>query len=135
MAWHGDSITRILAGIEPQQAAQKALHNVHSIWEILLHIIAWEQVVVKCLQENSYTGVQGEDDWPPVRESADDAWETAVKLLIDTTSTLNALISAFPGQQLHTRVPGQPFTYYQLFHGVVQHNLYHAGQLGILKKQ
>lgn len=133
-AWHGDSITRILAGIQPQQAAQKPLQNVHSIWEIVLHIIAWEQVVVKCLQGIPYTPVRGENDWPPVKENTADAWEAAVKLLTDTTSTLHGLIGSFPEQQLHTPVPGKSFTYYQLFHGVVQHNLYHAGQIGILKK-
>ena len=133
-AWHGDSVMQILSDIGPQQAARKSLQNIHSIWEIVLHIIAWEQVVVQCLQGNPYTKIHGEDDWPPVKEVTSDAWRVALQLLTETTSTLNALISSFPEHQLHEKVPGQTRTYYQLFHGVVQHNLYHAGQIGILKK-
>ena len=133
-AWHGDSLMRLLSDIDAHHAAKKSLQNIHSIWEIVLHLIAWEQVAVKCLQGQPYTMIHEEDDWPPVRPADAEAWHTTVQLLADNTSTLTSLIADFQEQQLHDQVPGQTFTYYQLFHGLVQHNLYHAGQIGILKK-
>ena len=133
-AWHGDSLMQLLSDIDAQQAANKTLQNIHSIWEIVLHIIAWEQVAITCLEGQPYTMIHGEDDWPPVNTPSPDAWQSTVQNLRDSTSALNALIIDFQERRLHEPVSGQPFTYYQLFHGLVQHNLYHAGQIGILKK-
>jgi uncharacterized damage-inducible protein DinB len=133
-AWHGDSITRILQGITSEKALQKPIRNVHSIWEIVLHMIAWEHVVVTCLQGETYEGVQDEQDWPPVKETDQEAWQSALKRLAETTSKLKELMLSFPEAKLHEKVPGRNFTFYRLLHGMIQHNLYHGGQIAMLKK-
>ena len=48
-AWHGPSLTALLGDVKPEQAAGKPIPGVHSIWELVLHIIAWERVVVRRL--------------------------------------------------------------------------------------
>ena len=42
--WHGPSLKEILSGVTAEQAAAKPLANAHSIWEITLHVAAWEGV-------------------------------------------------------------------------------------------
>jgi len=132
--WHGDPIKRILQDIDPQQAFRKPSQNVHSLWEIILHIIAWEKVVLKSLQGAAYTMLHDEDDWPLAKEPSSEAWQATLKVLEETTETLRTLIAAFPETKLHEQVPGQNFTFYMALHGVIHHNLYHAGQIAILKK-
>lgn len=133
-AWHGDSMTHILQGIDPGKASQKPVQHIHSVWEIVLHIIAWEQVVVSCLQGEAYEGVQGEQDWLPVKEVSLEAWQTTLKRLEDITLRLKESILSFPEAKLHENIPGRTFSFYVLIHGVIQHNLYHGGQIAILKK-
>ena len=133
-AWHGDSIMQLLSDIDAEHAANKSLQNIHSIWEIVLHLIAWEEIAIQCLQGQAYIMIHGEDDWPPVKAATPEAWHATVQQLKDNSSTLDILIANFQEESLHEQVPGQEFSYYQLFHGLVQHNLYHAGQIGILKK-
>ena len=47
---------------------------------------------------------------------------------------LQETILQLEDSRLKDRVPGQPYSVYFLLHGVVQHDLYHAGQIAILKK-
>ena len=44
-AWHGDSVLELLAGVNAKTAAARPIKNAHSIWEILLHIAAWDDAV------------------------------------------------------------------------------------------
>jgi uncharacterized damage-inducible protein DinB len=46
-AWHGDSVVELLAGVDAKTAAARPIKNAHSIWEILLHIAAWDDVIVR----------------------------------------------------------------------------------------
>jgi hypothetical protein len=133
-AWHGDSITRILDGVDAPKAFHKPFQTIHSIWEIALHIIAWEQVVLKSLQGATYTMLHGEDDWPLVKEPNQEAWQATLKDLEETTAMLKKAMVSFPETKLHEQVPGQNFTFYIALEGITQHNLYHMGQIAILKK-
>ena len=134
-AWHGDAITKILQGIDPEKASQKSVQHIHSIWEIVLHMIAWEQVVINSLHGETYKGVGGEQNWPPVKETTPEVWRFTLKRLEETTLKLKESILSFPEATLHENVPGQNFTFYVLIHGVIQHNLYHGGQIALLKKR
>jgi hypothetical protein len=43
-------------------------------------------------------------------------------------------VAALPEARLRDRVPGKRYDFYHLLHGIAQHELYHAGQIAILKK-
>src|SRR5262245_66033589 len=72
-AWHGPSLKEILSGVTAEQAAAKPLANAHSIWELTLHIAAWEGVLTRRL-----AGVRmdepEEGDLPAVSEGGEEAW-------------------------------------------------------------
>lgn len=64
-AWHGPAVVEILEGITAPQAAARPLHGAHSIWEITLHIAAWERAVLRRLH-GERAELLTEEDWPAV---------------------------------------------------------------------
>ncbi|MBI3696187.1 MAG: DinB family protein, partial [Acidobacteria bacterium] len=76
-AWHGPSILELLAGVTATQAGAKPLPGAHSIWEIVLHITAWVDAARRRV-EGEEAKLSAEQDWPPVRETTERAWEAAL---------------------------------------------------------
>src|SRR5262245_45404415 len=79
-AWHGPSLEEILDGISANQAAAKPIASAHSIWEIVLHIAAWQDVVRVRLEGQSIS-LPDEGDWPAVAELTDGQWKLALERL------------------------------------------------------
>ena len=132
-AWHGDPLMKVLDGITAQQAAAHPIKHAHSIWEIVNHLRAWRGAVPIRLQ-GKVKELHGAEDWPPVTDTSDSAWRNCLRDLEEKTeSYLNAL-RAFPETKLADLVPARDHSFYVLLHGMVQHDLYHAGQISLLKK-
>jgi uncharacterized damage-inducible protein DinB len=132
-AWHGPSVRELLADVSAERAIAKPLGNAHSIWEIVLHIATWERVVRHRLAGEDITPSL-EEDWPPVQEASEMAWKAAVDSLEKGHHELQSQIARLSDAQLQDQVVGQHDSVYQLVHGIIQHDLYHAGQVAILKK-
>ena len=78
--------------------------------------------------------VYGTDrDWPAVDEASANAWTEATGSLFRDADRLERAIEAFTDDRLGARVPGRDYDFYRLFHGNVQHALYHGGQIALLK--
>jgi len=135
-AWHGDSVLELLQGVDAKMAAAHPIKNAHSIWELLLHIAAWDGAVLTRIGGTAVHLVD-EQNFPPVKDTSDAAWRKAIEHAKDTHNTLVKAVTAFPDSRLHEQVPGKTENYYNffyLFSGIVQHELYHAGQIALLKK-
>ena len=132
-AWHGPSLTEVLAGVPAEKAAAKPIAGAHSIWELVLHVIAWERVVIRRLGGETIDSLDPQEDWPAIPDQSETAWRKALAQLKSTHDDLFLAISKFPEGRLNDKVSGK-YPYYALLHGVIQHNLYHAGQIAILKK-
>jgi len=135
-AWHGDSLLKILSGVTAEQAATHPIPNAHSIWELVLHIAAWDGAVVRRLAGES-GGVSKARNFPVITDTSEGAWHSALDRLQQVHRELVATVAAFPDSRLNRRVSGKKpahHTYYYMLHGVVQHELYHAGQIALLKK-
>jgi uncharacterized damage-inducible protein DinB len=129
-AWHGPSLQELLNGVTAVQAAAKPVSGAHSIFELVLHITAWLREALAVMEGKQYETLKGEKDWPPVSET----WQGALDDLGSTTKTLIAAIRAMPDETLNENAGGAEYNFYFLLHGVVQHNLYHAGQIALLKR-
>ena len=135
-AWHGDSVMEILADVEAKTAAAHRIKNAHSIWELVLHIAAWDGAV---LRRAGGTAVRlgDKENFPPVADTSEAAWGKAIEHLKTTHDQLVRAVAAFPDSRLQEQVPGKKEKYYDFFYmfsGIVQHELYHAGQIALLKK-
>jgi len=133
-AWHGPAVREVLAGVTAAQAARRPLSDAHTIWEIVLHIATWESVVRRRLEGEEIGELSPEQDWRPVRETSDAAWKNALADLEKNNRQLRDVIARVPESRLSETVPVKGYSVYTMLHGVIQHDLYHAGQMALLKK-
>ena len=131
-SWQGDSLSDLLRGLTAQQARMRPLQNVHSIWELVLHIIAWHGVVLQRIAGEAVMP-EGEANFP--EPGATDAeWNETLERLRKSTVQLADTIRRFDPNRLDDRVPGKEYAYRHMLCGVATHNAYHAGQIALLKK-
>jgi uncharacterized damage-inducible protein DinB len=130
-AWHGPSLKAILMEVTADRAAIRPASGAHSIWEIVLHITAWLRMGRERLTASEARVVSDEEDWP----EPDRSWTETLAALEREERALEEAILRFPDERLQERAPAaEPQTFYVLLHGVVQHTLYHAGQIIVLNK-
>ena len=136
-AWHGPSVLALLEGVTAQQAAAHPIPGAHSIWELTLHIRAWERAGLRRLKGDPAQLTDAED-WEPINDTSEAAWEATKQQLIDNHRELLDTIASVDESRLNEPImthPDIPFSsVYVTLHGVVQHDLYHAGQMAMLKK-
>lgn len=135
-AWHGDSLLELLAGVNAKTAAARPIKSAHSIWELLLHIAAWDDDVRRRIGGTAVT-VSDEQNFPAIKDTSEAAWSQAIESTKRTHHELIKAVAAFPDSRLEEQVPGKTENYYSffyLFSGIVQHEIYHAGQIAMLKK-
>ena len=139
-AWHGPSLKELTDGLTAKQAATHHLSEAHSIWEIVLHCRGWMREVERRLDGSDPAEPEG-GDWPVVRAVVDERWAAARADLGVAAADLARRIRTFDEARLADRVGrerdaalGTGSTYYVMLHGAVQHNLYHAGQIALLRK-
>jgi len=132
-AWHGPSLRELLSSVTAEQAARRPLPQAHTIWELVLHIAAWESIVRRRLGGEAVEATP-EQDWPPVRDTSDAAWKKTLEELARSHLALRESVAALSDDQLRQKVAGQNYSIYGMLHGLIQHDLYHAGQIALLKK-
>ena len=138
--WHGSPLRQILDGIDHQQASRRPLAGAHTIWELVLHVTAWKNEVRRRIG-GAPAAEPLEGDWPVPAPASADAWRAALDALEAAHRALVAAVAGLPEEQLFTptrdprdRETGAGVTHYVLLHGIVQHDVYHAGQIALLKK-
>jgi uncharacterized damage-inducible protein DinB len=132
-AWHGPALLELLKDVDAATAAAKPLPDVHSIWELVLHIEAWDGAAYRRIGGEKVQ-LTGTANFPVVPKPSEAAWRKAVAQAKRTHDALVKTVAALPESRLRERVPGKKYDFYHLLHGVAQHELYHAGQIAILKK-
>jgi hypothetical protein len=132
-AWHGPSWREILEGMSPQQAAARPLSHAHTVVELVLHATAWNDVVRRRLGGESPT-VSDSEDWPAPPAPDAESWARIRRAFFETGHALAESVRAFPPEDLHRARPGVGGTWFDLIAGQLQHLLYHAGQVALLKK-
>ena len=132
-AWHGPAVAEILTGTTAQQAATHPFNEAHSIWEIVLHIAAWMQACRRRL-EGDRAQLTDAEDWPRVISSDDPAWQAAKEAMTEAYDQLLSSISLLDDSRLNQPIIEGLSSVYVTLHGVIQHTLYHAGQIAIMKK-
>jgi uncharacterized damage-inducible protein DinB len=133
-AWHGPSVLSLLDGVTAQQAAAHPIPGAHSIWQLTLHIAAWERACKRRL-EGDPAQLTDVEDWQPINDTSEAAWENTKQQLIDNHRELLEAIAKVDDTRLNDPiVKDSQSSVYVTLHGGVQHDLYHAGQIAMLKK-
>ena len=138
--WHGSPLRMLLDGITAEVAAAHPIRNVHSVWEIVLHMTAWKNEVRRRLG-GAPAATPQEGDWPDVPAPTADAWNAARERLNEAQRALIEAVRQLPEAKLFAptsdprdRETGSGVTHYVLLHGIVQHDVYHAGQIALVRK-
>ena len=132
-AWHGPAMLELLEDVDAGTAAARPLADVHSIWELVMHVEVWDEVAMVRLGGKKCQPT-GTDNFPLVPKVTEAAWRKAVTEAKRAHDTLVKTVAALPDARLRERVPGKRYDFYHMLHGIAQHELYHAGQIAILKK-
>ncbi len=132
-AWHGPAMLELLEDVDAGMAAARPIADVHSIWELVMHVEVWDEVAMVRLGGKKCQPT-GTDNFPLVPKVTEAAWRKAVTEAKRAHDTLVKTVAALPDARLRERVPGKRYDFYHMLHGIAQHELYHAGQIAILKK-
>lgn len=127
-AWHGPSLRSVLEGIGADQASARPIEEAHSIAELAAHILTWRNEVLRRL-EGKGGDVPVEGDWP---EPAD--WSETLERLDRSQDRLTSAVAALSEEVLDEKVKGRRESHYVLLQGLIHHDIYHAGQIALLKK-
>ena len=132
--WFGRNIKTILGEINAELAMQKP--GDHSILEILYHMITWREFVISRLQAGNDKTVSyfEQNDWRQLDHSDKSLWEKGIQLFGNTQQLLFVLVSELNDENLSSMVADREYNYRAMLHGVIQHDIYHIGQIAILKK-
>ena len=132
-SWHGPSVKEALAGITWEQAERRR-ENIHSILELVIHIAAWKHIVRQRLLGAPVQEITPEMDWPAPQGTGQVAWDAALARLEQSQKDLLETLAGLSDEHLKETLKKVPLTIQDLLHGLAQHDLYHTGQIALLKK-
>ena len=134
-AWHGPSVKEVLRGVTAAEAHARPLRNGHTIYELVRHIAVWEDVGRRRLQgDPANVPISSPEDWPPAEDTSEGAWDQAKAALDRGHQALVEAIQQVDESRFDEPILDGKSSVYVTLHGVIQHDLYHAGQIAILKK-
>jgi DinB superfamily len=134
-AWHGPNLRGALRGITAREAAWRPAPGRHNIWEIVLHAAYWKYTVRRMLtgQKRGSFPERGSNWFHRPDSLTDRAWRADVALLVAEHRRLRAAVVALPAAALPRRSRGSKYTTATLVYGVASHDLYHTGQIQLVK--
>jgi uncharacterized damage-inducible protein DinB len=100
----------------------------------VLHVAAWDDAVNRRIVLRKALQLKMRQNFPPVTDKSAAAWRKAVAQVKKAHSDLLKTVRTLANDRLHERVPGKRYDIAFMLHGVAQHELYHAGQIALLKK-
>jgi hypothetical protein len=135
-AWHGTTLRGALRGLTPAEALWRPARNRHNIWELTLHAAYWKYAVRRRLAgEATGSFDRKPSNWPGVPDPADDkAWKRDVKFLESEHRKLRETVASLTPAQLALRSPKGVWTNAEEIHGLAAHDLYHTGQIQLIKR-
>jgi len=132
-AWHGDPVWKILDGISAEQAGCRVHPNAHTIWELVAHMTFWETEVYRRLNGLPARS-PAELNFPAMREKNAENWNSTLAEFRRSNAEFRQALSQLDVSRLDQTTPGGEKSTYVEVHGVIQHSLYHAGQIALLRK-
>ncbi len=135
-AWHGTTLRGSLRGLKLAAACWRPGPKRHNIWELTLHTAYWKYIVRRRLtRDKTLKFPRSPSDWPaPPKQPTVKELKADISLLEEQHVLLREAITQFPATQLPRRAPESQWTYAEHIHGIAAHDLYHTGQIQLLKR-
>jgi hypothetical protein len=134
-SWHGPILKGSLRGLSPEEAAWRPAPRRHNVWEIAVHAAYWKHSVLHRLRPEVRFPLKGRDWFPrPEGEIGPPAWKADLRILEQVHRDLRAAVAALREADLETIPPGSKTSVRDLVLGAAYHDIYHAGQIQLLKR-
>jgi uncharacterized damage-inducible protein DinB len=132
--WYGDSISHILEKVTPAKAFWRPTPDAHTIAQLVSHMIYWRQALIKRLEGdiNYKPSMKSEDNWKSNDKLKKAGWKSLRKSLDESQTKLLSLL-AKENDTLLKKKYSEKVSFLDLINGILQHDLYHTGQLAYLK--
>ena len=130
--WIDVNLVDVLQNITPEQAIKKLYPNANSIWEITNHIISW--------RENVLQRVQGVEINTPLHnyfvplQKGDMTWKQTLKKLEASQKEWIHFLKNLKENEFETIYKPNGMSYYEHIQGILQHDVYHLGQIVMLSR-
>lgn len=132
-AWHGDSIWQILDTVSAECAAYRPIGEAHTIWEIVLHMTFWEGVGARRLA-GQRAGLDEALNFPSPPAATEVNWQKTRDAFRASNQEFRNALTRLDAARLDDLSAAGKRSFYEEAHGVIQHDVYHAGQIALLKK-
>ena len=143
MTWHASSTMQLLKDVTAEQAQRHPIEGIHSIWELVDHLIFYEKTAIKTLEGETFPLFMNGEEWPPREDYSEEAWSESLQQLEAVHDRFLEAIKKVHQKDLYKSVkmdlmwpkPWLSTTHYKLIHGMLHHKIYHTAQIALLKKQ
>jgi hypothetical protein len=133
-AWHGTALKGAVRGVTAREALWRPAPGRHNIWELVLHMAYWKYAVSRRLVGTERGSFPREgSDWISVADPSERAWRADVALLHEQHAALLRTVKQLPPFRLDSK-EGSKWTHAEQIAGIAAHDLYHTGQLQLIKK-
>jgi DinB superfamily len=135
-SWHGTTLRGSLRGLTSAEARWRPGAGRHNIWELALHTAYWKYAVRRRLAGDAVGSFERKpSNWPAIPDRPDKrAWKRDIAFLDEEHRKLRAVVAGLRPVELKRRSPRGVWTYAQEIHGVAAHDLYHTGQIQLIKR-
>jgi hypothetical protein len=136
LSWHGPNLRGSIRGLDHRVAARRPKPGRHNLWEIVVHAAYWKYAVRRRLlgQKRGSFPLKGSNWFVRPSDASPQAWEADVQLLSEMHQELRSAVTGFRAADLGRKRPGSKFSNFDLIIGIAAHDVYHAGQIQILKR-
>jgi uncharacterized damage-inducible protein DinB len=131
--WLDVTLADTLKDVTAEQAFRKVNPNLNTIWEIVNHIIQWRKNILSRVQGETVI-TPDHNYFVPVIDPSELAWEQSLQTLSKSQESWNTFLAYFDDADFEKIYVNDNHTYYEHIHGIIQHDVYHLGQIVILKK-
>jgi uncharacterized damage-inducible protein DinB len=131
--WLEVTLAHTLENVTAEQAYRKINPNLNTIWEIVNHLIQWRRNILRRMQGETVT-TPDHNYFVPILDSSEASWEQSLQSLGKSQELWDAFFEDFDDQDFEKIYVNNGHTYYEHIHGIIQHDVYHLGQIVILKK-
>lgn len=133
--WYGNSMLEIFNNIPATDAVKKLTRDGHSIVELVYHMITWRYFVIKQIRGDTEFDVSQNDknDWREIHYNKKNLWNDALSEFDKIHKQLISELNNFEEAILQTTAPLRNYTYEFLLTGLIQHDMYHLGQISFIK--
>lgn len=137
-AWHGTNLRGSIRRVRAEDAAWRPSPGRHNIWETVVHAAYWKYIVRRRILSEARGSFSLEgSNWfvrPADGKPADAEWKNDVKLLVEAHRSMRAAVAGMTDAQLKVTPAGSKVSNAAIIMGIASHDLYHAGQIQLLKK-